>query len=320
LQTYPWVVTTACRARKSQRPVLRSRLTWLGYSSIIVLDDSRPSTPLCRRSSCAPSQAAALVAAVVLGILQGLFEWLPVSSQGVVAATYALIFDKPLDEAVGFALWLHIGTVPSVLVVFWREIWSILKELLALPQTPSAMFRFLFVATLASGVVGFPLILALSDISVVAGTTATGLIGAFMLVTGVVQMRRRATGNRSHDRLALKDGVFVGVAQGLAVVPGLSRSGMTMATLLSLQVERRDALLLSFLLSIPASLAAALFFGIKDGLIVDAEAIVAAFVAFVVGLVTIKVLMVVAVKINFGWFVIAVGSTMIVGALIAWLL
>lgn len=261
-----------------------------------------------------------MLTAAVLGLLQGLFEWLPVSSQGVVAATYAFIFDKPLDEAVGFALWLHIGTVPSVLVVFWREFLSLLRELLALPKTPSTPVRFLLVATFASGIVGFPLILALSDISTVAGTTAMGLIGTFMLVTGIVQMRRRATGNRDRDGLTLSDGVLVGVAQGLAVIPGLSRSGMTMATLLSRQVERRDALLLSFLLSVPASLAAALFFGIKDGLIFDAEAVVAAFVAFTVGLITIKVLMAVATRINFGWFVIAVGLLMIAGALIAGLL
>ncbi len=261
-----------------------------------------------------------MVAAAVLGLIQGLVEWLPVSSEGVVAGVYAFIFDKPLDEAVGFALWLHIGTVPSVLVVFRRDILAIMKELLALRKPPSAMFRFLFVTTLVSGVVGLPLILALSDISTVAGTTAMGLIGAFMLVTGIMQLRRRVTGDRNRGDLTLTDGVLVGVAQGLAVIPGLSRSGMTMAMLLSRRVERRESLAMSFLLSIPASLAASLFVGIDKGLIVDAEAIVAAAVAFVVGLVTIKVLMAVAARINFGWFVMTVGSVMIAGALIAWLL
>lgn len=261
-----------------------------------------------------------MTSAALLGLLQGLVEWLPVSSEGVVAGTYAFLLDRSLDEAIGFALWLHIGTVPSVLVVFWREIWAILQELMALPQTPSPMFRFLFTATLSSGFIGFILLLVLKDISSVAGITAMGVVGGFMLVTGIVQLRWHATGDRYRQDLTLSDSLLVGVAQGLSVVPGLSRSGMTVAVLLTRRVDRREALALSFLLSIPASLGAALFIGLDQGLIVDAEAIAAAIVAFVVGLATIKVLIAVAARINFGWFVFAVGLITVAGALVAGLL
>lgn len=261
-----------------------------------------------------------MVAAAVLGLLQGLFEWLPVSSEGVVAGVYALIFNGSLDEAVGFALWLHVGTVPSVLIALRRDIIDIVREFLASPHAPSSTIRFLVVSTLVSGVVGLPLLLTLSDISSVGGTVAIGLIGCFMLVTGYAQLRRREADDHAREELSLMDSLLVGVAQGLAVIPGLSRSGMTVAALLSRRVDRKRALTLSFLLSVPASLAASIYVGIESGLVFDGEALLAAGVAFVVGLFTIKTLMAAAEKMNLGWFIIAVGAVMIAGALIVCLL
>ena len=216
-----------------------------------------------------------MAVAAALGLLQGLVEWLPVSSEGVVSGVYALIFDAPLDEAVGFALWLHVGTVPSVLVALRHDIMDIAREVAARPRAPSSTVRFLFVATLASGVVGLPLLLSLSEISAIGGTAATGLIGCLMLVTGYLQLRRSKADHQVRDNLTLADALLVGVAQGLAVIPGLSRSGMTVAVLILRQVDRKRALTLSFLLSIPASLAASLYVGVDSGLVFDAEAILA---------------------------------------------
>ena len=261
-----------------------------------------------------------MAAAALLGLLQGLVEWLPVSSEGVVAGVYALIFDATLDEAVGFALWLHVGTVPSVLIALRRDIIDIVRDFLASPHAPSPTLRFLAVATAVSGVVALPLLLTLSDIPSVGGTTAIGLIGCFMLVTGYLQLRRNESDNHDREDLSLIDSLLVGVAQGLSVIPGLSRSGMTVAALLSRRVDRKRALTLSFLLSIPASLAASVYVGIESGLVFNGEAVIAAGVAFVVGLLTIKALMAAAEKMNLGWFVTAVGAVMIVGALISWLL
>ena len=259
-------------------------------------------------------------AAAVLGLLQGLVEWLPISSEGVVAGAYALMFDAPLDEAVGFALWLHVGTVPSVLVALRRDVLDIARDALARPQAPSATLRFLVVATLVSGAVGLPLLLAVSEISSVGGTAATGLIGCFMLVTGYLQVRRRESDEQTREEVTLIDALLVGVAQGLSVIPGLSRSGMTVAALLSRQMDSRRALTLSFLLSVPASMAASLYAGFRSGLAFDPQAILAAGVAFVVGLLTIKALMAAAARMNFGWFAIAVGAVTVAGSLTVWLL
>lgn len=259
-----------------------------------------------------------MAAAALLGVLQGIVEWLPVSSEGVVAGVYAFIFDASFEESVGFALWLHVGTIPSVLVVFRRDILTLVRDAAGWRRGPSSSLRFLLVATIVSGVVGLPLILTLSSISAVAGTAAAGVIGAFMLVTGYVQLARRAPGERGRCELTLMDGVLVGVAQGLSVIPGLSRSGLTVSMLLSRRVEHERALSMSFLLSVPASLAASIYIAVDSGFAIGAQEVVSAFTAFVVGMLTIKGLMAIAARMNFGWLVIAVGAVMIAGSLIAW--
>ena len=111
------------------------------------------------------------------------------------------------------------------------------------------------------------------------------------------------------------DATLTGIAQGLAVVPGLSRSGLTVSVLLARNIDRREALVLSYLLSVPVSLGASLFVGLKDGFAVSSESVVAALVAFVIGLGSLRILTTVAQRANFGLFVLAVGVAMIGGGL-----
>lgn len=263
-----------------------------------------------------------MAAAAALGVLQGIVEWLPVSSEGIVAGAYAFIFDASFEESVGFALWLHVGTIPSVLVVFRRDILTLIQDAADWRRKPSPPLRFLLIATIVSGAVGLPLILTLSTIASevlsISGPAAAGVIGVFMLATGYVQLVRRDPGERGRCELTSIDGVLVGVAQGLSVIPGLSRSGLTVSVLLSRRVDREQALSMSFLLSVPASLAASIFVAVDSGVAIGAQAVVSASAAFVVGMLTIKGLMAIAARMNFGWLVIAVGAVMIAGSLITW--
>lgn len=252
--------------------------------------------------------------ALLLGVLQGLAEWLPVSSEGVVTATYAFIFDRPFGDAITYALWLHLGTVVSALIVFRKEVGEIFRDFFANPRSPTPLFRYLFVATLISGAIGFPLIVMVKDLSGAASATAMALVGGMMLITGVMQLRRPEQGGRARTDISVKDAAFVGIAQGFAVLPGLSRSGLTVSALLARRVDKKEALVLSFLMSIPASLAGALYASIDSGLSTSGTAIAAAGVAAVVGLVTIRALLVMAQRINFGLFVIIVGASVLAGA------
>ena len=252
--------------------------------------------------------------AVVLGLLQGTFEWLPVSSQGVVVAVHSLVFDGEIAEGLGYSLWLHVGTVPSVLVVFRKETAQIAREVLARPARPSPLAKFLLVSTVASGVVGLPMLLLLTDLSEDAGPAAMVVVGVALLFTGALQLVRPGQGARSRDDVNVRDGLQAGVSQGLAVIPGLSRSGATVAALLWRGVDRREALVLSFLMSAPASVAAAAYVSLEGDFAVTIEALVGAAVAFAAGLVSIKLLLAAVERINLAAFVMIAGAAIAAGA------
>lgn len=250
--------------------------------------------------------------ALLLGLLQGITEWLPVSSEGVVAATYATFRSGSFDDAVATALWLHVGTAVSALVALRADVIGVVKDLaIRWRSGPSPLTTQLLVATIVSGVVGLPLLLALQEVSDRFGAGAMGLIGALMLVTGAVQLRRPGGGTRRSAELSPVDGLVAGIAQGFAVLPGLSRSGSTVAVLLGRRVERQDALVFSFLMSIPASFGAALYASVDSGLALSSGALVATIIAAVVGLMTIRGLLAVAQRVNFGFFVLLIGALML---------
>ena len=255
-----------------------------------------------------------MIESALLGLLQGLTEWLPISSQGVVTAASVFLFDRDAADAVALALWLHVGTSLAAVLAFRREVAGIAREILRDPMHPSPLLAFLAVGTVVSAVIGLPLLLLLDDLSGAAGAGAMGVVGVLMVVTGAVQVRRPVTGTRDRTGLSLLDAVLTGAAQGLAALPGFSRSGLTVAVLLGRRVDRSEALVLSFLLGIPAGLAAALLAGLDSGVLWTAEGALGAAVAFVVGLATIKVLLAVARRVNFGIFVVVVGLVVIGGA------
>ncbi len=256
-----------------------------------------------------------MTAALLLGALQGVFEWLPVSSEGVVSASYSFFFDKSFEEAVQFALWLHIGTVPSVLIVLRRDCIGIVKEVTSLRGRPSPFLTFLIVATLVSAPIGLGLLIGLEELSARVGASVMAVVGVLMLVTGYMQLRSKVAGERGRADLTLRDAVIAGIGQGLAVLPGLSRSGTTVAVLLARRIDRREALALSFLMSVPASLGAALWAGLSESFTWSGEALVSAAIAFVVGLVVIRLFMGVAERVNLGSFVIFFGLIVLAGGI-----
>ncbi len=256
-----------------------------------------------------------MLAVIILGALQGTTEWLPVSSEGIVAAAYSFSSDRPLSEAVTYALWLHLGTALSAIIAFRRDIKPLIVELASIPRHPSPMLLFLITSTGVSGVLGFPLLIFLDNVSSRFGAMVMVLLGGLMLVTGCIQLVRRAGGQRGRDDVTAVDGVITGITQGFAVLPGLSRSGLTVATLLARGMNRRTALALSFLMSIPVSLGAGLYASVSGDFATSANGVLAAMVAFLLGLVTIRGLMAVAERLNFGVFVLSVGVLVIAGAL-----
>jgi undecaprenyl-diphosphatase len=210
-------------------------------------------------------------AALLLAILQGLTEFLPVSSSGHLVLLQNLLRHLAagdLPDALAFDLLVHLGTLLAVLVYFRRDLARLSRSLWA----PSALtptsaplhngrreLALMALALVPTAVVGLALRSAV-DILLHRPVVVAGLIG----VTGLVLLFTRRFANPvllrspSPSRLTWIQALGMGAAQGLAVLPGLSRSGLTIATGMALGLAPLDAFRWSFLLSIPAIIGAAL--------------------------------------------------------------
>ncbi len=193
-----------------------------------------------------------LFSAILLGCLQGLTEFLPVSSSGHLALAQLLMpgFQPP---GLVFEVALHLGTTAAVLAVEWRRLWDAFRGRYLVRLTGQ-----LVAATLVTAAIALPLRRTAEaafekPLVVAAGLALTGAL--LLLVT------RWGGGARGPADMPWQAAVLVGLAQGMAVMPGVSRSGATIVTGVARGLERRWAADFSFLLSAPAILGAALVEG-----------------------------------------------------------
>jgi undecaprenyl-diphosphatase len=193
------------------------------------------------------------LAAVLLGLVQGISEWLPISSKTQVLFASTLLFSLPLAVAYAFGLFMEIGSVGSAIVYFRRDIRSLFND--------RRLIVYLIVVTAFTGIVGAPLYYLTDKIL----STSPYNIGIPMVLLGLVligigfYIRYSRTKPRLVDGLQemkLKNYVMIGIAQGIAALPGVSRSGMTVSTMLLMGVKPEQAFRLSYLAYIPASLGA----------------------------------------------------------------
>ena len=265
-----------------------------------------------------------IVQGLILGAVQGIAEWLPVSSKGIVTLILVNAFGMQFKEAFFLAIWLHLGTLLAAVFYFRRELWEMIKCLPAYIRDirhPAAteqgrLITFLVIGTIVTGAVGGPLILFSLDNLQLGGALLTALIGLFLIITGLVQRFAIKSAGDADKPLRIIDALWVGLAQALAAFPGFSRSGMSVSALLLLRYSGRQSLRLCFLMSIPIILVAEVGLGLIQGISVD-EAYVAGLIsAAVVGFLTIKALMKVALVLPFWIFCIALGLL----SLVPWLI
>lgn len=206
------------------------------------------------------------IQALILGIVQGLTEFLPVSSSGHLVLFQNLFGLK--EPELLFDVCVHVGTLIAVLAVFQREIRNILMSLLRIASLKRASGRWRavydqneeirIVALIVVGSIPTALLGLLFKDAVDTIFGSVGIVGWMLLVTGTVLWltRKTAASGRSLNKTAIKDALIIGLVQGLAIVPGISRSGSTIAVALFLGIDREIAGRFSFLLSIPAILGA----------------------------------------------------------------
>lgn len=206
------------------------------------------------------------IQAILLGVIQGLTEFLPVSSSGHLVLLQNLF--GLTEPEVLFDISLHIGTLMAVCIVFFSEILSILKALLSLPgliktsgsmkqlyqdNEPVRMATLIVLGSIPTAIMGLLFHKAVDQLF-----GSVRIVGLMLIITGAIlwQTRRFRIKGRPLKGTTLKDALLIGLVQGLAIIPGISRSGSTISAALFMGIDREVASRYSFLLSIPAILGA----------------------------------------------------------------
>ncbi len=229
---------------------------------------------------------------VVLGVIQGFTEWLPISSEGVITMVSTSFLNNPFLSSIRLSLFLHLGTMFATIFFYREDFIKILKK----PR--SELGKFLFVASLFSGVTGLIGYVFLSFVSETLGRYSTLLIAVSLLVTAYLQKKMDIRKHAGEAGAKTKHGAIVGALQGLAIIPGISRSGITTSSLLLFNYDAQTALKLSFMMSIPAVLMGNIFLNIGR-FTLSPSLIAGAISAFLVGLLSIKVFTQLVSKIRF---------------------
>lgn len=232
----------------------------------------------------------------LLGIIQGLTEFLPVSSSGHLVLVQSLIPNFS-QEGILFDTILHFGTIMAIFVFYFDKIKKLTFE----------QIKILTIATIPAVIVGF---LLKDHIDTIFQNTV--LVGVALIVTGLLNIRTDMN-RESAGKVSAKNGFIIGLFQAFAILPGISRSGSTIFGGTLVGINKEKAAEFSFLLSIPAVLGANLMEIIKagGGFVIQQQYIVGFICSFVAGLLCIKLLLKVlsANKLKyFGYYCILIGT------------
>ena len=185
---------------------------------------------------------------LILGIIQGLTEFLPVSSSGHLELGKSILGDNSLPkESMIFTVVLHFATALSTIVVFRKDIIEIIKELLKFEWNSNTQFIFkIIISMLPAALIGVFFETELESLF----SNNIVLVGAMLIITGLLLLLADRAQNTSKN-VSFKNAFTVGVAQAVAILPGISRSGATISTAVLLGIDKTKAARFSFLMVIP---------------------------------------------------------------------
>jgi len=241
---------------------------------------------------------------ILLGIIQGIFEWIPISSEGIVALVCQFLIQNinPID----MALFLHLGTLLAVLIYF-RKDW---KKVLT--GRDSKLLYFLIISTLVSLAIGYPLYRLAR---LVIGNILLIIMGFGLLLTAYFHKKTKKTFGLSFNKLA----IITGLLQGLAVIPGLSRSGSTIFGLSLGKTNPSEILKVSYMMSAPVVLVSSAYLFLENPVLLF-NGWPSLIFSFLVGYLSLDVLMKLAQKINFFKFTLIFGLLCFLGVAIAFII
>ena len=197
--------------------------------------------------------------AFILGMIQGLTEYLPVSSSGHLAIGSAL-FGIQGDDNLTFSIVVHVATVLSTLVILWKEVDWIFRGLFKFQMNDETKYVInILISMIPIGIVG---LFFKDKVEEVFGS-GLFIVGLMLLITAALLAFSDYAKPRTKEHISMKDAFIIGLAQACAVLPGLSRSGSTIATGLLLGDKKEKLAQFSFLMVIPPILGEALLDGMK---------------------------------------------------------
>ena len=223
-----------------------------------------------------------LLEAIILGIIQGLTEFLPISSSGhLVLGQYVL--DIKL-KGNSFEIVTHLGTLVSVLCIFWKEILSLILDIT--DKNNRKYIFYLILGTIPAVIIGFGAKSYISELF-----ESVQLVSIALMVTGLILFFSKKVKNNSLQ-IDSKKAFLIGITQAIAIVPGISRSGITICTALALGMSGKNAAKFSFLLAIPAISGAGLLLALdpqSDITFIPLTSLIMAFMSsFIVGYICLK--------------------------------
>lgn len=242
---------------------------------------------------------------IFLGILQGIFEWIPISSEGILVLVSKFLAQN--INVVDLALFLHLGTFLAVIIYFrkdWRDI--------ILRKNPK-LFRFLLISTSVSLILGFPVYKLVKNVAI--GPMFLILMGTALLFTAFFNKSKNHFTALNLEKESNRLAILTGLLQGLSIIPGLSRSGSTIFGLSFSNFSPSEILKISYLMSGPVVLAANIYLALNDSLVFSAwPALIA---SFLVGITTLSFLMKLSEKMNFFIFTLIFAILCLVGGAIS---
>ena len=265
--------------------------------------------------------------AIILGVIQGCLEWVPVSSEAFLMIYLISVVKLDPSTALAISLLLHFSTMLTVLLFFKKEFKEALNTLINTLNRDKennirgkSVFRLLWTSLLGSAISGGAIfILYINLLAIVeesflelAGLVTLALIGITMIVTGLI-IRKSFKGFKSLEDLNYMDGLLGGLIQGLAVIPGISRSGVTLTFFLYRKLKKEDAIVCSFLIYVPAVILSTSYYllsGDISNIIRDVNVLFLSMTfisSFAISLLTIKSFVYMAEKLSFSKFLIFFG-------------
>jgi undecaprenyl-diphosphatase len=193
-----------------------------------------------------------LLYSIIIGIIQGISEWLPISSKTQIIVSSGYLLKLTYQQAYSFGLFMEVGTLAAAVIYFRKDLLNLVQVLAGSKDAlKRKLFLYILVVTLITAVIAAPLYLIADSIKGIA-------LGVPMLIIGLVligdaaliryskERLEKGAAARKLENLTIKDYVLIGITQGISALPGVSRSGITTSTMLLLGIEPDEAFRLSF--------------------------------------------------------------------------